>query len=92
MTLFILCQAIFKVIRSWMHDEQSKYMYFVDKDTIGKYLPEFHLNEQLKNKQGGAYRRVPEGAPTASQLADKYGWRKDKMDRLVKHWEKYYDN
>ena len=85
-----MLEAVYKVVRSWLNEEQEKYCYLIGKKNINEYvaineLPDFLLGQNLES-----YRKVPEGVPTAYELAEKLGIKVEKADKLVKHLEQFY--
>ena len=85
-------EAIYKVFRSWLNEEQSKYLYLLDKKNLNDYISVDQLPDVLMGTNTEPYRTVPEGAPTLHQVAERLNIKKDKADKLVKHCEKFFDN
>ena len=85
-------EAIYKVFRSWLNEEQSKYLYLLDNKNLNDYVSADQLPDCLMGTNAQPYRTVPEGAPTLHEVADRLGIKKDKADKLVKHCQKFYDN
>ena len=85
-------EAIYKLFKSWLNEEQNKYMYLVDKKNLNNYVAADQLPDFLKGTNSQPYRVVPEGVTTIHQVAEKYGIKKEKADKLLKHIEKSYEN
>ncbi len=84
-------EAVYKLFRSWLNEEQNKYMYLTDKKNINNYVSVDQLPDFLMGTNTQPYRNVPEGATTIHDLALKYGIKKEKADKLLKHFEKFYE-
>ncbi|XP_054163259.1 motile sperm domain-containing protein 2-like [Oppia nitens] len=88
----IVLEAIYKMCRSWLSDEQTKYIYIVGKKTIQQYVAPEQLPDILLGTNAKPYRDIPDGSPSVHELAEKLGFKTEKADKLVKHLEKFYDN
>ncbi|XP_054153437.1 motile sperm domain-containing protein 2-like [Oppia nitens] len=84
-------EAIFKICRSWLNDEQSKYMYTIGKKTINQYVSVDQLPDILLGTNPLPYRNPPDNAPGAHELAERLSIKPEKADKLVKHLEKFYE-
>ena len=85
-------EAFYKLFRSWLNEEQNKYMYLTDKKNINNYVSVDQLPDFLNGTNTEPYRIIPEDATTIHDLAQKYGIKKDKADKMLKHFEKYYES
>ena len=83
-------EAVFKVVRSWLNEEQEKYCYLIGKKNINEYVAINELPDFLLGQCKEPYRTVPEEAPSAHELAEKLGIKVEKADKLVKHLEQFY--
>ncbi|CAG2178165.1 unnamed protein product, partial [Oppiella nova] len=85
-------EAVYKMCKSWLNEEQNKYVYLTGKKTITEYVDQDQLPDFLLGTNKTPYRTAPDGAPTAHELAEKLGIKPEKADKLVKHLEKFFEN
>ncbi|XP_054163365.1 motile sperm domain-containing protein 2-like [Oppia nitens] len=83
-------EAVFKVVKSWLNEEQEKFCYMISKKTINEYVSANELPDFLLGTNAEPYRNVPDGSPTAHELAERLGIKTEKADKLVKHLEQFY--
>ncbi|CAG2166688.1 unnamed protein product [Oppiella nova] len=84
-------EAIYKLVKSWLNEEQEKFCYLITRKTIGEYASPQDLPDFLLGTNQEPYRTVPDGAPTAHELAERLGIKVEKADKLVKHLEPFYN-
>ena len=87
-----ILEAAYKLFRSWLNEEQNKYIYLVDKNNLNNFVAAEQLPDFLKGSNTQPYRVVPEGVTTIHKVAEKYGIKKEKADKLAKYMEKFYKN
>lgn len=83
-------KPVFKVVQTWLNEEQNKYCYLVGKKTVNEYVSADQLPDFLLGTNTASYRSVPDGCPTVHELAEKSGIKVEKADKLVKHLEQFY--
>ena len=84
-------EAVYKVVRSWLNEEQEKYCYLIGKKNINEYVAVSELPDFLLGENKEPYRTVPEGSPSVHELAEKLSIKVEKADKLVKHLEQFYN-
>jgi hypothetical protein len=86
----IVLEAVYKMVRTWLNDEQNKYIYMAKKKNINEYIAKEQLPDFLLGTNTQPYRDVPSDAPTAEELAKKLGLKEGKAEKLVNHMQQFF--
>jgi hypothetical protein len=86
----VVLEAIYKMVRTWLNDEQKKYIYLIKKKTINEYVAKDQLPDFLLGTNTQPYRDVPKDAPTALELAKRLGLKEGKAEKMIKHLEQFF--
>ena len=85
-------EPIFKMIKSWLNDEQAKYIYLVDKKTVTKYIDMDQLPEFMKGSNPEPFvQPIPEGMSNLHDVAERVGIKKEKADKMLKWCQKWHE-
>ena len=87
-----VAETIFRVIRTWLCEEQRKHNYLISKKTIHRFVASDQLPNVLMGTNPVSFRTVPEKAPSTHELAQRLNIDLDKADKLVKHLQRFYRN
>ena len=86
-------EPIFKLVRSWLSDEQSKYLHVVDKKTVTKYIDMDQLPEFMKGTNPAPFvQPMPDGMSNLHDVAEREGIKKEKADKMLKWCQKWHEN
>jgi len=78
---------VFKLVQSWLPEDQRKLIHLVSKKDINNYVTPEELPDFMGGSNKMSYKIVPKDVPTAQELGEKLGMKKKEIDKLVNHVE-----
>ena len=82
-------ETIYKLVQSWLSDDESKYLHLTNNKTITDYITRDQFPDFLKGTNTCNYRVTPVDALSALELSKKLGLKEGKGEKFAKHFEQY---
>ncbi|XP_054157655.1 motile sperm domain-containing protein 2-like [Oppia nitens] len=84
-----ILNAVWKIAKSWIPEEQRKLIKFANKDDIENYVDKQNLPDFLGGVCDREYRVVPKGCPTAEEVAKNRGLTDKEIEKIRKIFESH---
>jgi hypothetical protein len=84
-----ILNAVWKIAKGWIPEEQRKLIKFANKTEIDNYVDTENLPDFLGGTCDKDYRVVPKGCPSAEELATRRGLSAKEIERIGKIFEPY---
>jgi len=82
-------QWVFKLVQTWLPEEQRKMIHCVNKKDLSNFIDDDQLPDFMGGTNTMSYQIVPKGVPRAEDLAPTLGLRQKDVEKLTKHLEPY---
>jgi len=87
----VVLEPVFKAVIAWLKDDEKHFLQLTKKKNINEYIAKDQLPDFLLGTNQASYRVIPSGAPTSADVAKRLGIKEEKVDKVLKHLQQFYN-